>query len=382
MKFHHDNELRVLTLMPFRGDLSFVYELGVKNAIDQLGKNCDINIILKRADEWLATKNTKVVEIQKEINSQDLLIVDISGYTPNVMWELGYCQALKKPVIVLNSNPIDTGKSPLPFNIANVDTVPYELSHSGVLQLTDSIVKFGEKVIRELKKEKGSLANDHQFMDNYNPIRGYLGRLMADSIVKSLAKNEIIRLKDRMHNLTHGRFQLRNEKPLKEITKYYCDYLAQLKGKDCEFKAITLPKFWNAITDNGTNSDYLQANKSAAAREVFIKRIFVTYDDFSTMEEKKHYESVISEHQALAAKRPNVEVKVINARSRQAAEQSYVNFAILKKKDESLLYLPKYTAHEEMERTDFYYTSDEIDSEQEVEEQIRKYLEIFEDSWE
>ena len=62
----------------------------------------------------------------------DIIVADVSGNNPNVMWELGYAMALGKPAI-----PISTNVGRLPFNIREMRTIPYDardidhsLSHS------------------------------------------------------------------------------------------------------------------------------------------------------------------------------------------------------------------------------------------------------------
>ena len=45
-----------------------------------------------------------------------------------------------------------------------------------------------------------------------------------------------------------GQFDLRNEKPNREIIEYYVDYLSQLDSADCGFDTVTFFSFWEEIT--------------------------------------------------------------------------------------------------------------------------------------
>jgi len=37
----------------------------------------------------------------RELQAADLCVADLTGYKPNVMWEVGYAMALEKPVIIV-----------------------------------------------------------------------------------------------------------------------------------------------------------------------------------------------------------------------------------------------------------------------------------------
>jgi hypothetical protein len=74
-----------------------------------------------RADEivhsdWITN------QIIEAITDADAILADITGLNPNVMWELGYAQALNKPVVVVNQN---IGASP--FDVRGWRQVEYRL---------------------------------------------------------------------------------------------------------------------------------------------------------------------------------------------------------------------------------------------------------------
>jgi hypothetical protein len=89
----------VFVLMPFGEDWSAgVYDL-IKRAVDSLRSEFDI--FVERADD--ISRPGKITEqIIEAIRRADVVLADITGSNANVMWELGFAQALGKPPVILN----------------------------------------------------------------------------------------------------------------------------------------------------------------------------------------------------------------------------------------------------------------------------------------
>ena len=107
-------------LMPFHADFDPVYDVLCESATEN-GYNC-----------WRADKKRDIGllthSIVLDILTADVILVDISGFNPNVMYEMGYAHTLGKPTIVL-SQDLARG-SRLPFDISHMLTVPYTLPDS------------------------------------------------------------------------------------------------------------------------------------------------------------------------------------------------------------------------------------------------------------
>lgn len=58
-----------------------------------------------------------------------MLVADTTGFNPNVMFELGYAEALNKLIICLHQHGHDN-----PFDIADLRQVRYELPVSGEME--------------------------------------------------------------------------------------------------------------------------------------------------------------------------------------------------------------------------------------------------------
>jgi hypothetical protein len=69
------------------------------------------------------------VQIPKTIQSSDAVIVDLTGADPNVMYELGFAHALRKPVLPI----IRKGSGSVPSNLQGYLFYAYEEENTGEL---------------------------------------------------------------------------------------------------------------------------------------------------------------------------------------------------------------------------------------------------------
>jgi len=97
-------------IMPFASKFDNVYE-----AIKQVVKTVDIGLGVTRLDEIRAAGRISD-DLVQELASCALCIADVTGSNANVMWEVGYATALRKPVIALSEQG-----SPLPFDLKDVN---------------------------------------------------------------------------------------------------------------------------------------------------------------------------------------------------------------------------------------------------------------------
>jgi nucleoside 2-deoxyribosyltransferase len=78
--------------------------------------------LVHRADE-INRPGRITDQIVQAINEAEVIVADISGLNPNVMWELGYAHAMGKPVVLMNQ---DVHASP--FDIRDYRQVIYSSS--------------------------------------------------------------------------------------------------------------------------------------------------------------------------------------------------------------------------------------------------------------
>lgn len=87
----------VFVLTPFHSDFEDDY-LAIKKVCSKVGLNCF------RGDENYFSSDI-FTQILKLITSSSLIIANINGRNPNVMYELGIAHALDKPVILISKSP-------------------------------------------------------------------------------------------------------------------------------------------------------------------------------------------------------------------------------------------------------------------------------------
>jgi len=94
--------LGIFLIMPFGCSWSDDTYLMIKEVTGQLETE-QLEVDVFRADD-IAAPGKITDQIMEAIGSSDAIIADITDTNPNVMWELGYAQALEKPVVILNQD--------------------------------------------------------------------------------------------------------------------------------------------------------------------------------------------------------------------------------------------------------------------------------------
>lgn len=362
------NSLHCYVLMPFTEKLRFVYEYGIKPIFEEM------NIIPLRADEHLDLGSNKLDEIKRQIKNSDLILIDLTEFNTNVVWELGYCQALEKHIIPI-SQPYDR----LPFNFSGTDVIEYQFSPDGLEKLKDAFRKKLAREIEPVKTYRRSLRFDSKIVPIVNDIKHGLTQIPENSILRNLAKNEMLRLNSRINSLKQGTFQLRNEKPNKEIITYFCDYISQLNNENCRFDTVTFIDFWNEITEGTKNWDYLQQNMDAASQGVEINRVFIVDDPDET---EKIYDENLRNilkrlFQYTQEHKDKMKLHIMFSNNYQADCETYRNHGLMKKDNEWLLFRPVYE-NGQMRHTEFYYFDEQTNKHRNNKTEIEKFQRQFE----
>jgi hypothetical protein len=108
----------IFVMMPFGETWSQgVYDF-IRRAIRTLG--CNAQVV--RSDE-ISRPGKIDQQIIQTIALADVVVADITGVNPNVMWELGYAQALLIPAVLMNQH-VDAS----PFDLVSTRQVAYRLA--------------------------------------------------------------------------------------------------------------------------------------------------------------------------------------------------------------------------------------------------------------
>lgn len=129
--------MKVVVVMPFDSDFDQVYAM-IKSTVEAISARPDEMTCL-RVDEDLKAAHI-TVKIEDNLRSADVCIADLSGLRPNVLWEVGFIEAMRKPLIVISqSDPAN-----LPFNIKDLQVIRYTSA-----RLRDSLVPHLTQALRE-----------------------------------------------------------------------------------------------------------------------------------------------------------------------------------------------------------------------------------------
>jgi hypothetical protein len=104
-------------MMPFANPIGGYYGSIYEPAIKKAG------LTAIRADTDIFGTGKIIDQIWTGINRAKVLVAELTGRNPNVLYELGLAHALHKPVVLVSSNEAD-----VPFDVRHVRVIYYELT--------------------------------------------------------------------------------------------------------------------------------------------------------------------------------------------------------------------------------------------------------------
>ncbi len=121
----------VFVLMPFESKLTQIYESIVKEAIQD-----DCGLACRRADD-IKSINPIIQDIWKSICEARIVLADLTGFNPNVMYELGIAHTLGKPTLIIYQDAATEHK--FPFDLAHIRRINYSDNAIGGKQLRSEV---------------------------------------------------------------------------------------------------------------------------------------------------------------------------------------------------------------------------------------------------
>lgn len=114
-------------LCPFSEPFNTVYRDHVLPTIKNLG------LTIKRADDIFGTQPI-VDDIWEGICESDIILADVTGRNPNVMYEIGMAHTVGKPVIIITQSIED-----VPFDLKHYRCIVYSYTPKGIKELEDRL---------------------------------------------------------------------------------------------------------------------------------------------------------------------------------------------------------------------------------------------------
>ncbi|MFH1232114.1 MAG: hypothetical protein V1709_11540 [Planctomycetota bacterium] len=131
-------EFKCLLLMPFDKRFDGVADL-IKKVIEISFKDFPSGYVIERLD-WVTSAGTIQSEIWQKIIESDLIFCDITGFNPNVMFELGVAAGWKdKYKVVLLKDKYN--KMQAPFDILPSRYIEYEMVSDKIKDFANEILK-------------------------------------------------------------------------------------------------------------------------------------------------------------------------------------------------------------------------------------------------
>ena len=118
-------------LMPFTPTLTEIYQTFVKPTIEAP----EFNLVCRRADDIKSNKSI-IQDVWKSLCEARLVIADLSGLNPNVMYELGIAHTLGKETILIYQRGEEIR---FPFDLAHIRRIEYDNNAIGGRKLEQEL---------------------------------------------------------------------------------------------------------------------------------------------------------------------------------------------------------------------------------------------------
>jgi len=162
--------------MPFKPDLDELYLQSIKPTVERTRR-----LKCVRADEIYGPRPI-MSDIWQSIRESVLVIADLTGRNPNVLYELGLAHAIQKPVILLTQTIDD-----VPFDLRHVRVLVYRNTNQGRAHLQNEILKSLRAVLHE--SEVGDVPRHYLVLEPHEPISRF-SQQRQDTVLHRLTSKD------------------------------------------------------------------------------------------------------------------------------------------------------------------------------------------------
>ena len=131
--------------MPYSENSDMVFSKVIAPTLQSLP---DHNVIALRADQMGLRALTLKAHVESSVKSADFIIADLTGFNPNVMYELGYASALEIPIVFISKGL----PNKMPVGISGTTVTPYEGNNLPVFR--EVLLPAIRQVIQRIKDKK------------------------------------------------------------------------------------------------------------------------------------------------------------------------------------------------------------------------------------
>jgi len=217
--------------------------------------------------------------IEKHLQTAPVLLADLSGNNPNVLFELGYRKAQGKPFVCISNKPEAAAFWAKIFQI--IDYTPADAVKKIADALRSAVADFGVRA--NCEDELAELAEMVRRKEKFiNPFQD------------RVAAWRIRRAWDQVETIQKRTWEFEAKSPTAYVA-YIFEGIMQLLEPGEEYSTVTNLNFWSskAVGD----SAFLKANIQAAKRGVTVKRVFLVDKKGKEHQTNSRYlEAVMREH--------------------------------------------------------------------------------------
>ena len=131
-------------LMPFTDELTQIYNTFIKPTVE----DPKFGLVCRRADD-VKSNRAIIQDIWKSVCEARLIIADLSGLNPNVMYELGMAHTLGKETILIYQRG---GEIKFPFDLSHIRRIEYDNNAVGGQKLRDELAGTIQAVLAPVVK--------------------------------------------------------------------------------------------------------------------------------------------------------------------------------------------------------------------------------------
>ncbi|MPZ48834.1 MAG: hypothetical protein GEU75_05890 [Dehalococcoidia bacterium] len=128
---------RAFAIMEYAPEFDSLY----RNVIEPIAQEQNLN--MRRADE-ITGPGVIVQDIIRDIREATVIVAEVSSRNANVFYELGYAEALNKPLVILSKKSTER----LPFDIAGTRVVFYEDSIKGKQEIEEALRRHLQTILK------------------------------------------------------------------------------------------------------------------------------------------------------------------------------------------------------------------------------------------